>query len=171
MRFFLLRGVKADMPTGALSAILRKSKPSAMGFFLLGALAYKLLSSEPTGRWTFDSFPPPESFHPYSDAGDTILLKSCHPYSDDEITPLGRQLRCEISPTRRSAPLMGLLPLGGTRSSLQFILDSNSEYRHPICRWVTSLHQTLFCRFSGTWLLVTYSINEGFLFWIILFMY
>jgi len=64
-----------------------------MGFSPLGtqSLAYRLPSSEPTGR----------QIHPYSALG---------------FPPVRRQLRCGISPTRKITLTLGLLPLGGARS-------------------------------------------------------
>ena len=86
----------------ALSAILRESKSSAVGFshsksptllqefslseppldvLLMGfsplgtqALAYRLLSSELTSRWISGSFSLPRSFHPYYDAGELPFI-------------------------------------------------------------------------------------------------
>ena len=146
MWFFSSESVKADMPTSTLSAIVRESKPSVMGFLQLRVphsivgISHSqsprlifywwdfLTRSTSTSLralliWTYrqmnpNSFPLSGSFHPYSDAGDTTLLGSYHPYSDDGIFPTRKTTLLWNPPTRRPTSLFDLLPLGVTGSSL-----------------------------------------------------
>ena len=113
--FFNSEVSKETCPRALFRLSLQESKPSAVRFFPLivshsaagnfpsqnlrlmfcrldfptrsTSTSLGFSSPEPTGRLTPGSFPLSGSFHSYSDARDTTMLRSCHLYSDDGITP------------------------------------------------------------------------------------